>query len=110
MRAAPPSRAPAHVGSTSQPVYLVRLVLSGEITALQEGREARLRAGDFTICDASRPYSVAFRESSDVLVVRIPRERLIQYVGRPEVVLSVRMPGDVGLSGLTSRTLRELWS
>lgn len=103
------TRTRAHVGDTTQPMYLMRLVLSGRITAIQDGREVRLRSGDFTLCDASRPYRMFFREPSDLLIARIPRERLLQYMRRPEAMVSLRMPGDTGLSGLASRQLRELW-
>jgi AraC-like DNA-binding protein len=44
-----------------------------------------------------------------VLVLRVPRERLLRYIGRPEHVIGVSMSGDSGLSGLASRHLRELW-
>ncbi len=104
------TRTREHVGSSSQSIYLLRLVLNGIITLEQGGREACLHSGDFVLCDASRPYRMAFHDRSNVLILRIPRAGLLRYVGRPESMIGVGMPGSVGLSGLASRHLRELWS
>jgi AraC-like DNA-binding protein len=104
------TRTRSHVGNSSQPLYLVRLAISGEISTSQAGREVCLRAGDFTLCDTSRPYRMFFREPSDVLIIRISRDRLQQYIGRPEAMVSVFMPGHSGLSGFASRHLRDLWA
>lgn len=103
------TRTRAHTMSPAQPVYLVRLALSGNINALHEGREIRLGAGDFALCDTSRPYQMFFRQAIDVLIIRIPRDRLLQYIGHPESMCGVLMRGDEGLSGLASRHLREIW-
>jgi AraC-like DNA-binding protein len=73
------------------------------------GREAHLGPGDFTFCDASRPYQMSFRKLSNVLIIRVLRQQILRYIGRPEAVVAVIMPGDAGLSGLVSRHLRELW-
>jgi AraC-like DNA-binding protein len=100
----------ASIGRASQPMYLVRLALSGDIKMEQAGRTAYLRPGDFTLCDTSRPYQTSFREPSDVLIIRIPHARLRQYIKQPEVALSITMPGNAGLSGLASRHVRELWN
>lgn len=103
------TRTRSHVRYGAQPAYLVRLAISGDLTAAQDGCDVRLRDGDFTLCDTSRPYKVFFREPSDILVIRIPKERLLQYIGRPEAMIGVRMAGDGGLSGLVSRHLKDLW-
>lgn len=100
----------AHVGRSPQALYLVRLVLRGDIGLTQQGREVRLRAGDFALCDTSRPYQLFFREPSNVLIIRIPRDRIFQYIGRPEAMIAIRMEGSEGLSGLASRHLRETWA
>jgi AraC family transcriptional activator of tynA and feaB len=95
--------------STAQPFFLVRMAISGEVTSIQGGRESCLRPGDFTLCDTSHPYRLSFRGLTDVIVLRITRTRLLQYIGRPEELLGVPMRGDTGLSGLVSRHLRDLW-
>jgi AraC-like DNA-binding protein len=90
-------------------IYLFRLQLRGETLTVHDGRDIRLRPGDFALYDTSRPYKIFFREQSNNLILRVPRERLLQYIARPEAVVSVVMPGDSGLSGLASRHVRELW-
>jgi AraC-like DNA-binding protein len=104
------TRTRSHVACEAQPAYLVRLAISGEVTAVQDEHDVHLRTGDFTLSDTTRPYKIFFREPSAILIFRIPRDRLLQYIGRPEAMIGIRMAGDSGLSGLASRHLRELWS
>jgi AraC-like DNA-binding protein len=94
---------------SAEPFFLVRMAIDCEITSVQAGRESRLRPGDFTLCDTSHPYQLSFRDRTGVLVLRIARSRLLQYIGRPEELLGIPMRGDSGLSGLASRHLRDLW-
>ena len=100
----------AHAGACDQALYLLRLAISGEITTVQDGQEIRWRSGDFTLCDTRRPYQMQFHEPCAVLILRIPRSRLVQYIGSPERLVGMVMPGDAGLSGLASRHLRDIWS
>lgn len=93
-----------------QPVYLVRLILCGEVTTFQDGQQLRLGPGDFSMCDTSRAYKLFFRQPSDILLMRIGRDQLLRYIARPEAMLGVVMPGDSGLTGLVSRQLRDLWA
>lgn len=92
------------------PCFLVRMAIAGEISSTQGGRETLLQPGDFTLCDTSSPYQLSFREVADVLVMRIERNRLLQYIGRPDKLLGVPMRGDHGLTGMVSRQLRDIWT
>ncbi len=87
------TRSRAHFGSSTQAIYLVRLVLSGNITMVQGGKEVCLQQGDFTLVDTTRPYQMSFREPSNVLILRVSRERILQYIGRPDALVGVLMPG-----------------
>lgn len=104
------TRSRAHVATLKDSVYLLRLQLRGHVTAaLHDGVEITLRPGDFTLYDPSRTYVMLLREDSANLVLRIPRDRLQQYIGCPEAVVGLVMPGDSGVSAFVSRYLREFW-
>jgi AraC-like DNA-binding protein len=99
----------AHIARSAEPLFVLRMQLDGESVTYQEGREARLRPGDFTLCDCSRPYKVEFRDRAVMLAVRIPRATLLRYVAAPEAMISIPMSGASGPSALTSRCLQEFW-
>lgn len=46
----------AHVTRTRDAMFVLLLQLEGQGVVRQEGRQAVLCAGDFTICDTTRPY------------------------------------------------------
>ena len=99
----------AHASSSAQPVYLLRLAMNRHFHTTQDGHEIRLNRGDFTLYDTSRPYRMHFGEDCSVLILRIPRTRLLQYVARPETMVNLVMCGNAGLSGLVSRHIQEIW-
>ena len=77
---------------------------------LQDGREARLGAGDFTLCDLTRPYNVQCDGPCRMLVVGIPRTLLLRYVPFPEELTAVAMSTRDSMNGLVSDDLRNLWA
>lgn len=97
-----------HVARAAAEHFLLRIQRSGQSVTAQAGREVRLFAGDFTICDSRRPYSLRFIEPASFLTLRIDRDTLERYVERPERLVLVRVPGDAGLGLLVSRLLRRI--
>ena len=91
------------------------LVLAGtgncvESVTLQDGREARLQPGDFTLCDLTRPYAVRSHGPCNLLVVGIPRSLLLRYVAFPEELTAFAMSGRDSINGLVSDYLHTLWA
>jgi AraC-like DNA-binding protein len=91
------------------------LVLAGmgncvESVTLQDGREARLQPGDFTLCDLTRPYAVRSDGPCSLLVVGIPRSLLLRYVAFPEELTAFAMSGRDSMNGLVSDYLHTLWA
>ncbi len=84
--------------------------LAGRSLNSQNGREAALNAGDFTLCDASRPYTVRFGEANHMLCVKVPHLSLAERLGDVEPLLCVPMRGDSGGGAMLSAFLRTLWS
>jgi len=92
------------------PVIYLHLQHAGRSSNAQFGREATLEAGDFTLCDATRPYEVRFAEANHMLVVRLPAEQVAARVGDPETLSCVAMSGSSGGAAVLSSFLRSLWS
>ena len=96
--------------STETAVILADTANCVESVTLQDGREARLRPGDFTLCDLTRPYVVRSNGPCHLLVVGIPRALLLRYAAFPEELTSFAMSGRESMSGLLSDYLRTLWA
>lgn len=56
--------------------YFANFQRRGTCIVRQDGREAYVKAGDFSLVDTTRPYFLDFRDDWDVLSFRIPRATL----------------------------------
>jgi AraC-like DNA-binding protein len=83
--------------------------LQGRSLNRQAGREAMLETGDFTICDATQPYSVGFTEANHMLCLKIPAEALASRLGDVEALLCRPMSGRRGGPATLSAFLRTVW-
>lgn len=97
-----------HIARAPEPVFLLCVQLSGESQFRQNGREALLRASDFTLCDSTLPYEMAF-DHNRMLVLGISQQTLRRYIACPEAVIALPMSGRAGLSGLLSSFVRNFW-
>jgi AraC-like DNA-binding protein len=100
----------SHVARSRAAMFFLHMQLEGESVNRQDGREARLGPGDFTLCDTTRPYEMLFETANRMFVVGIPDTVLRRHLACPESVVAVPMRGDSGLSGLLSHFLRDFWS
>jgi len=99
----------SHVARTKNAMFFLHLQLEGESISRQDGRESLLREGDFTLCDSTRRYEIAFTGANRMLVLGIPSATLRRQVGCPECLAAIPMPGSRGASGLLSHLLRKYW-
>lgn len=97
-----------HIARSVEPVFLLCVQLEGESQFRQNGREALLRASDFTLCDSTLPYEMAF-DRNRMLVLGINQQTLRRYIACPEAVIALPMSGRTGLSGLLSSFVRKFW-
>jgi AraC-like DNA-binding protein len=100
----------AHVARTQAPMFFLQMQLEGESINRQDGRQARLGPGDFTLCDTTRPYEMQFEGANRMFVVGIPDALLRRHLASPESVVAIPMSGSSGLSGLLSQFLRDFWT
>jgi AraC-like DNA-binding protein len=99
----------AHVARSRVAMFFVHLQLEGESVTRQDGRNAHLNPGDFTLADTQRPYEIQFDGPNRMFVLGIPEALMRRYVACPESVVAIPMSGSTGTSGLLSGFLRGLW-
>lgn len=100
----------AHVASSRTPMFFLQMQLEGQSINRQDGREAKLGVGDFTLCDTTRPYEMRFAGPNRMFVLGIPEALLRRHLACPESVVAIPMPGGSGLPGVVSAFLRDFWS
>jgi AraC-like DNA-binding protein len=76
--------------------YKVGLQLRGSSVLIQDGREATLTPGDFTLYDTDRPYTLAFSDPHRMLVLVFPRDMLGLPQARLAGLTATRLPGAAG--------------
>jgi AraC-like DNA-binding protein len=99
----------SHVARSRRSMFFIHMQLEGSSVNRQDGREARLAAGDFTLCDTTRPYEIHFNAPNRMFVLGIPEALVRRYLACPESVVAIPMSGASGLSGLCSNFLRDFW-
>ena len=98
-----------YVARTKSSLFFLALQMEGESTCRQDGREATLRPGDFTLCDSTRSYDIAFGSGNRVLVLGIPDGILRRHMACPESLVAIPMVAASGVCALLSRFLRNFW-
>ena len=100
----------AHVARTRSSLFFLHLQMDGESISRQDGREAPLKAGDFTLCDSTRQYEISFPGANHMLVLGIPDAKLRRHIACPESLVAVPMQASTGVGRLLSRFLRNYWA
>jgi len=89
-----------HVNACGDNDYFLALHVRGVADAVQGGRRATLRAGDFALLDSARPYAIEFRsrDTFEHLIYRLPRSALDARWARAEsaTALPVGLASDAG--------------
>jgi AraC family transcriptional regulator, positive regulator of tynA and feaB len=75
-------RSSARISRSTNATIGFNFVLSGSLTAEQDGRVAHLGVGDGALCDADRPYKLHSNKPFDIACIRIPRQIITSRVGR----------------------------
>lgn len=99
----------AHVARTRGSLFFLLLQLAGESRNCQDGREAFLKPGDFTLCDTTRQYEIVFPGANRMLVLGIPEAQLRRQVACPQSLVAVPIRADSGVAALFARFLRNFW-
>ena len=94
---------------THPPRFFLHLQLEGEGLVRQDGRDALLRTGDFSLCDGARHYEISCPAGGRMLVLGVPTAKLRRHIACPESLAAIAMRGTTGVSGLLSGFLRQYW-
>ncbi len=96
------------VRASEADLFKVGVQLRGHGLVVQDGREAVLSPGDLTVYDTSRPYELVFEDDFEMLVLVLPRRRLVTRAPHVDGLTAVTIPGASGSGALTSSLLRGL--
>ncbi len=99
----------AHVARTRDSMFFLQLQIEGESIGRQDGREALLRPGDFTLCHNARHYELVFPAANRMLVLGIPEADLQRHIACPESLVAIAMDASTGVRRLLSRFLKNFW-
>jgi AraC-like DNA-binding protein len=99
----------AHVARTRSSLFFLHLQMEGESVHRQGGREALLRAGDFTLCDDTRDHEIALEGPNRRLMLGIPDATLRRHMACPEALVAIPMAAASGVCALLSRFLTDFW-
>ena len=95
----------SHIGQVADAVYMVKVQVEGESLVRHCGREAHLRAGDFTLCTSAEPYRISFPGDYCQVVLAIPENVMAACVREPTRFLGLRMDARAGANGLFTQFL-----
>ena len=97
-----------HIQAMDADLCKVDVVVRGGVDIEQDGRQARLHAGDFTFVDLSRPAHWANKWSTRVVAIVFPRKLLPLRADDVAGLTAVGFPADDGPDALFSSMARQI--
>jgi AraC-like DNA-binding protein len=97
-----------HIRMLDADLCKVDVVAKGEVVVEQDGRQARLHAGDFAFVDLSRPAHWTNRWSTRMVAIAFPRQLLPLRADDLAGLTAVGVHGDAGPGAVFSSTARQL--
>lgn len=91
------------------PSFSLLVQLDGASLVCQDGREARLSSGDFTLCNDRRPYEMHCGGASRVLCLRLPEHLLRRHVANAHQLVAVPVSSVVRSAALLPVFINQLW-
>lgn len=101
-------RSPRQLARSNSDYFLISLQTRGTGMVVQDGRVARISAGEFALYDTSRPYELLFADDFSQLVVRVPRTAFANRLVAPEWLTARAIDGSSGLGRIALSYLAEL--
>jgi AraC-like DNA-binding protein len=97
-----------HIQRMEADLVKVDVVAQGEVDIEQDGRQARLHAGDYAFVDLARPAHWTNSSSVRVLAIAFPRQLLPLRADDTTKLTAVGLNADDGPGALFSSTARQL--
>jgi AraC-like DNA-binding protein len=90
------------IANAEDDVFFLCLQIEGSATLSQDGREAIIHPGDFTLLDAQRPYACRYPAHWRQIIIKIPHRALkARLVASSDLTARTVRPGG-GVGGLAS--------
>lgn len=99
----------AHVAQMRAPLYFLCFQIDGESVHRQDGREAHLRPGDFTLLATARPYQTVFPEPNRALCIALAEAALLRQMPSPQNAVAMRMSRQDSLVRMLGDFAVGLW-
>jgi len=101
-------RTPAAIRRAREDDFFVNLTVRGSLALTQDGREALLRPGDFTVYDSARPCRITGLGRFELIVVKVGRQAFQAHCALPKDATATVVRGDGGAGALLGPFLRAL--
>lgn len=97
-----------NIKTDPQDLILVMLQKTGSGFIEQEGKQARLKAGDFAILDTTRPYQLFFNNPFEQVVMQVPRQRITECMPNYKSAICRQFDGKSGPGLVISGFIQHL--
>lgn len=101
------TRSQRQAGRAGEAFFLVSLQLEGRCRVMQDGREALLEPGQFSLYDTRRPYELLLEHDYQQAVLRIPRASLCERLPGCDLLTALAVAGDSLPARLLVQMVRE---
>jgi AraC-like DNA-binding protein len=101
-------RTPRMIGRASDDYFIVSLQTQGKAVISQDGRDAHMAPGDFTIYDSTRPYTLQFDDDFEEIVLKLPGEHIRSLVRHTESLTATTVSGRSGAGHLLINMINTL--
>ena len=88
--------------------FMLYLVTDGEVSVVQNDRQARAQAGDLFLYDQTSPFALEFQQRYHTVMLNIPRPLMEARVPRAYAFTARRIAGSSGLGTLAGTVVRQL--
>jgi AraC-like DNA-binding protein len=88
--------------------FMLFLVCRGEVHVEQNGREARVPAGDLVVYDQAQPFTLGFGGDTREIVLTIPRPLMLSRLPEGQRLTARRISGASKLGRLSASIVRQL--
>lgn len=103
-------RTASRIARASEDFFLVSIQTDGEGVVSQDGRDARLRPGDFALYDSTRPYTLRFDGDFQQIVLMLPGPTLRTALRDTDRLTATAVCGERGAGHLMIGMIRSLAS
>lgn len=103
------SRTKPHINQATSEIVLLHFQMVGRSKNSQNDNDVMLESGDFTLCKNSSPYALKIDNYHEMLVARIPVEKLKHYINPEQVPTGFKFERSDPFSKIVGDHLMQVW-